>query len=42
MPGDRDTPGLGRMLELTVAAFGRDQVPTIILYQLENFSYLHT
>ncbi len=31
MPGDRDPPGLGRMLELTVAAFGRYQVPTIFL-----------
>ncbi len=42
MPGDRDASGLGRMLKLTVAAFGRDQVPNIILYQFDNLTYLHT
>lgn len=41
MPGNRDTAWLGRVLVLAVTTSLGNQVPTILLNQLDDFADLH-
>lgn len=40
-PGDRHTTWLSRVLELTMASFRGDQVPTVIFEHGQDFGDLH-
>jgi hypothetical protein len=41
MAGDRDATWFGRMPELSVAALGYDQIPTIALDEFDDIADFH-